>query len=94
MPLESEPLKEADAKKLAKEIVMDGTVYYTPYFLDRMKERGITEAQVHRALRGGWCDPAEWEKGEWRYRIQNTQIYVVIRFDSETELTCITTWTL
>ena len=35
---------------------------------------------------------SEYEKREWRYRVQTNRIAVIVAFDSETELTVVTVW--
>ncbi len=43
-------------------------------------------------LRAGTVDPAEFEKGCWRYRVRTQRIVVVIAFRSVTEIRVVTAW--
>ena len=43
-------------------------------------------------LRAGIVDPAEFDKGCWRYRVRTRLMVVVIAFRSETEIRVVTAW--
>jgi hypothetical protein len=47
---------------------------------------------VVNVLRGGVVEPGEFERGSWRYRVHTVRIWVVIAFNSETELVIVTAW--
>jgi hypothetical protein len=78
-------------------ILDTGTLLYTPYSQRRMRERQITAGQVEHVLRAGLVEPAEWEGGEWRYRVRMPERgvgerYVVVAFVSDTALLVVTVW--
>ena len=43
-------------------------------------------------LRGGSVEEAEYENGEWRYRVHTGKMSVVVRFEDDTELMIVTAW--
>ena len=50
-------------------------------------------ARKRNVLRGGHItEPAENEKGTWRYRVHTNTIWVVVAFRGETELVVVTVW--
>ena len=87
-----EPLDEARAKKLIREILRDGEVSYSGHALDEMDKDKLTALDCANVLRGGWVEPAEFERGSWRYRVRTNRICVVIAFRSETKLVVVTAW--
>jgi hypothetical protein len=52
----------------------------------------LVEDDVVAVLRGGIVEPAELERGTWRYRIRAGRIYVVVAFRSEVLLVVVTAW--
>lgn len=65
---------------------------YPSYVKRRMAERALTLVDVREVLRGGVVEPAEWESGEWRYRVRVRDRYVVVAFEDETTLVLVTVW--
>lgn len=57
-----------------------------------MTKDNLTMVDVANVLRGGVVDPAESEKGTWRYRVRTARIAVIVAFRSETELRVVTAW--
>jgi hypothetical protein len=53
---------------------------------------GITQADVIRILRSGTVEPAEFERGSWRYRIRAEKVYAVVSFRSELSAVVVTAW--
>lgn len=88
----TEPLSNDDAKRLAARIVASGTIHFSGHARTEMADDQITEEDVRRVLRGGWCELSEFEKGSWRYRIRTRDVVVVVSFWSETELVVVTAW--
>jgi hypothetical protein len=66
----TQPLRPADAKKLLRAIVAGGEVGFTSHALDEMEHDGITQAEAIGVLRSGVVEPAEFERGGWRYRVR------------------------
>lgn len=87
-----EPLSPPDARKLAQEILAGGGVRYSKHALDEMDADGLTREQVHQVLRGGIVEPAELERGTFRYRIRAGNIMVVVAFRSEVLIIVVTAW--
>ena len=85
-------LKSADARKLAREIVENGTVEFTAHARDEMAQDGLQTTDCLNLLRAGVCNPPEYEKGEYRYRVETARICVVVAFASRTRMTVITAW--
>jgi hypothetical protein len=91
----NEPLDPHAAKALILAILQSGGTVFSRHALhematDRFGE--ITRVDVVNVLRGGVVEPAELEKGTWRYRVRTAKIYVVVAFLSETELIVVTAW--
>ena len=90
-----EPLGPVEAKALIRSILTVGSVMWSRHALDEMArdEHGeITRVDVVNILRGGVVEPGELERGSWRYRVHTIRIWVVIAFNSETELVVVTAW--
>lgn len=89
-----EPLSPNDAQRLIRTILRTGTVYYSdPHAYDRMRKHGIEAAEVVAVLRGGYVADVEPQGASWRYCVQSqARVVVIVEFESETELTVVTTW--
>ncbi|WP_152622233.1 DUF4258 domain-containing protein [Archangium violaceum] len=86
-----DPSKQLDANAARKRISLllrNGQLTYTRHSKD-----DLTEVDVTNVLRGGHItEPAENEKGTWRYRVHTNTIWVVVAFRGETELVVVTVW--
>jgi len=87
-----EAYNPAKAKQLIRAIISDGIVIITGHAKQEMLADNLTIVDCNNVLRGGIVEPAEWENGAWRYRVHTVKIYVVIEFESETELVLVTAW--
>jgi hypothetical protein len=87
-----EPLNDQAAQKLVREILKDGTVFFTPHAQKAMADDRLTAVDVENVLRAGWVEMSEYENGEWRYRVRTNRIAVVVAFESDVELTVVTVW--
>lgn len=92
MPALIEPLMPADAKRLLRAILADGEVVFTGHALKEMEEDGISQADAVGVLRSGVVEPAEFERGSWRYRVRANRTYVVVAFRSELAAVVVTAW--
>ena len=90
--LDGEPFKAFVAKKMVAEIIATGTVVFGTHSLDEMRKDGLAVSDCHNLLRAGIFGEAEWEKGEWRYRVQTPRMVFVFAFASETEIRIVTAW--
>jgi hypothetical protein len=88
----NESLTASDVRRLAKAIVVAGTVIYSDHALGEMAKDKLTKADVERVLRGGSAGDGEWENGSWRYRMWTPGIVVVLAFRSSTALVIVTAW--
>jgi hypothetical protein len=86
------PLRSAEAKKRLRAILADGEVVFTSHTLDEMERDGISQAEAIGVLRSGVVEPAELERGSWRYRVRARRMYVVVTFRSETAAVVVTAW--
>lgn len=89
--------KPLDANAARKRIVhilkSEGRLTYSSHARSEMAKDDLTELDVTSVLRGGRItEPAEQEKGTWRYRVHTHTIWVVVAFRSETELVVVTVW--
>lgn len=95
-------LTEPTARKLIRLIMDQGRYVLTNHALGEMAADDLSTVDVENVLKGGVVLPAEYENGEWRYRIQTAKMCVVVTFDpepetekghdSETELVIVTVW--
>ena len=88
----TEPLRPAEAKKLLRAILASGEVVFTSHALDEMEQDRISQAEVIGVLRSGVVEPAEFERGGWRYRVRARHTYVVTAFRSEVAAIIVTAW--
>jgi hypothetical protein len=88
----TEPLRPSEAKKLLRAIIASGDVGFTSHALEEMEKDGISQAEAIGVLRGGIVDPAEFERGSWRYRVHARHTYVVAAFRSEITAIVVTAW--
>jgi len=87
-----EPLHASEVKRLAKAIVVAGTVIYSGHALREMAKDKLTKANVESVLRSGSAGEGEWENGSWRYQMWTPSVVVVIVFRSTTALVIVTAW--
>ena len=58
----------ADVKRLIREIITNGTVYYSKHARQEMANDNLSEIDCSNVMRGGVVGEGEWENGSWRYR--------------------------
>jgi len=87
-----EPLKEPQARKLAREIIEDGVVEFSNHSQDEMQQDQLTALDCLNLLRGGVIQSGGFQNGEWRYRAATARMCVVFTFRSETCLRVVTAW--
>jgi hypothetical protein len=92
MPPLNEPLGPAQAKRLLRAILAAGDVSFTKHALDEMDQDGISQAEAIGVLRSGTVEPAEFERGSWRYRLHAQRTYVVAAFRSDVSAVVVTAW--
>lgn len=89
-----QPLAAAEARKLAREILVRGTVSFTKHCLEELSKDGKTTVDATNIIRGGAYAEAEWENGAWRHRAWTQRMAVVIEFHTETKLIVVTSFVL
>ena len=87
-----EPVKPDKARRLVREILDSGQVTFSGHALDALADDELSTVDAVNVLRAGVVDPAEFEKGCWRYRVRTRRIVMVIAFRSETEIRVVTAW--
>lgn len=87
-----EPLSPDQAKKLIRQILDSGEVRFSGHAEQEMADDSLETLDCINVLRGGFVEPAELERGSWRYRVVTQRIAVVVAFRSETELVVVTAW--
>ena len=87
-----EPLAPDAAKRLIREILRAGRFIYSRHAKDELLADDLTTVDCENVLRGGVVRPGEFEHGSWRYRVETSQITVVVVFRSEHELVVVTAW--
>ena len=82
-----------DAKKALRRCIDEGLVNAPwQHAFDAMRERGLDIMDVESVLRAGIVDEAEWQNGEWRYRVRTAAIVVVVQFEEDDSVTPVTAW--
>lgn len=88
----SQPLSAAEARKLAREILVHGTVTFTTHCLKELRKDGKSTVDATNVIRGGAYAEAEWEHGAWRHRASTQRMAVVIEFHTDTKLIVVTSF--
>lgn len=88
----AEPFDSEEAKKRIRSILDTGVVVPSGHAMAEMEKDGLTMVDCTNVLRGGWVEPAEWERGTWRYRVRTARICVVVAFRSDSKLAIVTAW--
>lgn len=65
---------------------------FSGHALDALADDELSTVDAVNVLRAGIVDPAEFEKGCWRYRVRTPRMVVVIAFRSATEIRVVTAW--
>jgi hypothetical protein len=60
--------------------------------LEALADDDLSTVDSVNVLRAGMVEPAEFEKGCWRYRVRTRRMVVVIAFRSESEIRIVTAW--
>lgn len=80
------------ATELVHRLTRDGVVTWSRYALAHASADGLTTVECDRTLVAGVADPAEYRRGQWRYRIHWQRICVVVVFRSEVETVVVDAW--
>jgi hypothetical protein len=88
--LDGEPFAPPGAKKRIRAILDEGNVSLSNHAEEELTKDGMTMVDVTNVLRGGVVEPAELERGSFRYRVRTNRMVVVVAFRSETELRVVT----
>jgi hypothetical protein len=87
-----QPLPAAEARKLAREILIGGTVSFTSHCQRELAKDGKTTVDATNVIRGGAYSEAEWENGAWRHRAFTQRMAVVVEFQMEVNLIVVTSF--
>lgn len=87
-----EPLEPERARRLIRGILEDGRVTFPGHSLEALADDDLSTVDSVNVLRAGTVEPAEFEKGCWRYRVRTRRMVVVIAFRSESEIRIVTAW--
>lgn len=60
-----EPMSQADAKRLAQEILATGTTTFSRHAREEMAKDNLQATDVLNVLRAGVNEPTEFENGSW-----------------------------
>ena len=88
-------MEKGQPRKILSELLAShsSSVSFTKHCLVEMKNDQLITGDLFNVLRGGKIlTDAEFENGQWRYRIQTTKMIVVIAFANPKKVRCITTW--
>lgn len=78
------------AKGVIRKIVEEESIVIVPHAKARMVERDISHADVVFTLRSGVVEEAEFENGDWRYRVRSPKAQVVVVIEPEDLLIVVT----
>lgn len=87
-----EPLALSDAVRLARSIVLSGSVLFRKHCRDQMGARGIDANDCINTVRGGQCELFDFRAGTYRYQICTNRFGVAVAFYDETEMVFVTCW--
>lgn len=74
----------AEAKRIIVEALdADGYIGVGDHAVGELEADDLDMLDVHNILRCGTVEPAEWEGGEWRYRVKTNRMAVVVAFDED-----------
>jgi hypothetical protein len=92
--LRSKKLDRYQAKRLAQEILRDGTVSYTAHCESELKNDSMDTVDAANVLRCGKIErePELHKSGSWRYHVETQRMLVVIEIHSKTRLRVVTAW--
>jgi hypothetical protein len=85
------PLQPDEAKARIREIVEDGEFRWSRHAREELAKDDLESSDALNVLRAGVVEPAEWENGQWRYRVRTSRMVVVIAF-VESGLRIVTAW--
>lgn len=72
-------------------VIEDGEVRWSRHARNELAKDALELSDALNVLRAGLVEPAEWENGEWRYRVRTSRMYVVVAF-VEGGLRIVTAW--
>lgn len=90
----SEQLPGAQALRLAKMIIREGSVVFTRHAREEMEKDDLLETDAVNTISGGVInEPGELgHRGDWCYRVRTSRATVVILFRSVEEMVVVTAW--
>lgn len=90
---DDEPYVGRELRRRINLVLNRGTVAIWNHCEREQQNDKITDFEVTRVLQFGMCtEPAEYEKGKWRYRLHKDGVCVVIQFESSDRLSQVTCW--
>jgi hypothetical protein len=90
--LDGEPFSPPEVKRRILAILATGNVTPSKHAEEELAKDGMTMVDVVNVVRGGIVEPAEFERGSWRYRVRTNRMYVVIAFRADDEIRIVTGW--
>ncbi len=87
-----EPLQPSQAKAQLVHVLDHGTVFFSDHARTEMQKDNIGQAEALLVLRGGVVEPAEFDRGSWRYRVRVGLTYVVVAFRTDDQAVVVTAW--
>ena len=87
-----EPLGPDAARRLILEILRAGRFIVSRHAREELLADDLTTVDCGNVVRSGFVRPGEFEHGTWRYRVETSQITVVVAFRSGHELVVVTAW--
>lgn len=91
-PTFDEPLPPETARFLIRRLLTTGVVAFSDHAMDELEKDALTAEDCLAVLRAGWVQPAELERGTWRYRVVRARLTVVVAFRAPAVLVVVTAW--
>lgn len=88
-----EPFDRYQARKLIAKILVSGDVVVWDHCKDELAKDDLDIVDATNVLRCGQItEPAEQERGRWRYRVHTEHMGVVVQFEADESLSIVTAW--
>ena len=92
--LRNKKLDRYHAKRIAQEILRDGTVSYTTHCESELRDDSMDTVDAANVIRCGKIEmePELHKSGSWRYRVETQRMAVVIEIHAKMRLRVVTAW--
>lgn len=82
----NEPLSNDDAKREILRRLAHGTMFTSTHFRRAAAAESLGPLEAAKLLPAGFVQMAEFEGGNWRYRVKNGRFVIVVAFRGENQI--------